>query len=302
MKTLEGKVALVTGAGQGIGREIALLMARQGAKVVVNDLGASLDGASIEGRPADEVTALIHKAEGEAIASFDSVADWDGAQRMVADAVKHFGRLDVVVNNAGILRDTMFHKMSKEQWDAVVGVHLTGSFYVSRAAADQFRRNESGCYIHITSAAGLHGNVGQANYAAAKLGMTALSKTIALEMQRWNVRSNCIAPAAATRMTKSIPVPAERREAQARRLAAMPPESVAVLAAYLASDAAKQISGQVFGVRGSELWLYSQVRLARALQRDGGWSQERLEAAMAGLAPSFEPLEGARAATPWDPL
>jgi NAD(P)-dependent dehydrogenase (short-subunit alcohol dehydrogenase family) len=302
MGILSGKVALVTGAGQGIGREIALMMGAQGASVVVNDLGASLDGRTSEGTPAQVVADEICKAGGQAVANNGSVADWDAAQGMAADAVENFGGLDIVVNNAGILRDGMFHKMAKEQWDAVIAVHLTGSFYVSRAAADQFRKNESGCYLHVTSSAGLHGNIGQTNYASAKLGITALSKNIALEMQRYNVRSNCIAPTAATRMLYSIPVPPDRREAQARRLAAVPAQSVATLAVYLASDAAKDVNGQIIGVRGGEIFLYGQTYVKRALQRDGGWTPETLQEAMRALAPSFDPLLGAGGHTPWEPM
>jgi len=302
MGMLEGKVALVTGAGQGVGSEVALLMAKHGASVVVNDLGASLDGSTSGGTPAEEVAGLITKAGGQAIANRDSVSDWDGAHRMVADAVKAYGRLDIVVNNAGILRDTMFHRMTREQWDAVVNVHLNGTFYVSRAAADQFRKNESGCYIHMTSTSGLFGNIGQSNYAAAKLGIAGFSKTVALEMQRFNVRSNCIAPFAATRMTQSVPVPAEQREARQKMLAAMPPESVAILAVWLASEAAKNVNGQIFGARGGEVFMFSQTRLVRTLHRAGGWTPEQLAQVMPGMESLMEPLMAARQATPWPPM
>jgi NAD(P)-dependent dehydrogenase (short-subunit alcohol dehydrogenase family) len=299
---LEGKVALVTGSGNGVGKEVALLMAKHGASVVVNDIGTSLDGSTSEGTPADEVVKHIKKAGGSAVANRDSVSDWDGAHRMVGDAVKTFGRLDIVVNNAGILRDTMFHKMTREQWEAVINVHLNGAFYVSRAAADQFRKNESGCYIHMTSTSGLFGNLGQSNYAAAKLGIAGFSKVIALEMQRYNVRSNCIAPFAATRMTESVPVPADQREQRKAYLKSMPPEAVAVLAVWLASDAAKNVNGQVLGARGGEVFVFNQPRLSRTVHRSGGWTPEQLAETMQGLDAWYEPLTAARAATPWPPM
>lgn len=302
MLLLEGRVALVTGAGQGIGREIALMLAQYGAKVVVNDIGASLDGQLGAASPGDDVVDAIRKAGGEAIANTDSVADWDGAANMVQCAMDTFGDLDIVVNNAGILRDVRFHKMSKEQWDAVINVHLNGAFYVSRAAADQFRKTEKGCYVHMTSSAGLHGSVGQANYASAKLGVTALSKVIAIEMERFGVRSNCVAPAAATRMTQSIPTNTPGMENYGARLAKMPAQAVATLTTFLASDLAQKVSGQVLGVRGNEIFLYNQTRLARTLHREMGWSPESLGEVIPQMASMFEPLEGARAVTPWDPI
>jgi NAD(P)-dependent dehydrogenase (short-subunit alcohol dehydrogenase family) len=302
MSLLDGKVALVTGAGQGIGREVALMLAQEGASVVVNDIGVSLDGATAEGPNGLQVVEEIKSAGGDAVANGDSVADWDGAHRMVETAVLQFGRLDIVVNNAGILRDGMFHKMTREQWSSVIDVHLNGTFNVSRAAADQFRKNESGAYVHLTSGAGLHGNIGQANYAAAKLGITALSKTIALEMGRFNVRSNCVAPAASTRMTQSIPANAPGFNDYSKRLAKMPARPVANLAVFLASDLAKDISGQVIGVRGNEIFLYSQTRLIRTLHRADGWTPQTLSDMLPQMEPFFEPLAGSRAVTPWDPI
>jgi NAD(P)-dependent dehydrogenase (short-subunit alcohol dehydrogenase family) len=203
-KALEGKVVLVTGAGGGIGRDIALMAAAEGAAVVVNDLGASLKGVGQTVTAAQAVVDEIKTGGGSAIADGGSVADPDAARAMVEAAVKEFGRIDAVVNNAGILRDGYFHKMSYEDFDAVVKVHLYGAFNTSRAAADYFREQESGALVHMTSTSGLIGNYAQANYAAAKLGIAALSKSLALDLKRWNVRSNCIAPFAWSRMIASI--------------------------------------------------------------------------------------------------
>ncbi|MCB1513066.1 MAG: SDR family NAD(P)-dependent oxidoreductase, partial [Hyphomicrobiaceae bacterium] len=199
------KVVLVTGAGRGIGREISLMMARHGAKVVVNDPGVSLEGNDETDGPANEVVRDIKAAGGEAVADFGSVADADAARDMVTRAVDTFGRIDVVVNNAGILRDVIFHKMTDEDWDAVLKVHLYGSYNVSRAAAQHFRNQQSGTFVHMTSTSGLVGNPGQANYSAAKMGIVGLSKSLALDMAKFNVRSNCISPFAWSRMVGSIP-------------------------------------------------------------------------------------------------
>jgi NAD(P)-dependent dehydrogenase (short-subunit alcohol dehydrogenase family) len=281
---LKDKVAVITGAGRGIGKAIAVMMAAQGAKVVVNDVGAGLYGQQeSEERPAQEVVNLIKQQGGEAVANYDSVSEWESAQRIVGDAIKNFGRIDIVVNNAGILRDAMFHKMMPEDFDAVIKVHLYGSFYVSRAAADHFRKQESGRYIHMTSTSGILGNVGQGNYAAAKMGIVGLSTSLALDLQRYNIRSNCIAPAANTRMTQSVPVAAAMKESREKRLAGMPPESVASLATMLASDAAKDINGQIFGARGGEIFIYTQTQVARTMHREGGWTPEGLVA----MIPSF---------------
>src|SRR5437870_252950 len=202
---LEGKVVLVTGAGGGIGRDFALAMAAAGAKVLVNDLGTSVKGEGASAGPAQNVVDEIRAAGGTAAANTDSVADWTSANRIVQAALDGFGRIDVVVNNAGILRDRFFFNLSPDDWRAVIDVHLNGSFYVARAAAPHFKAQESGCYIHMTSTSGLVGNLGQANYAAAKLGIVGLSKSIALDMAKYRVRSNCIAPFAWSRMIGSIP-------------------------------------------------------------------------------------------------
>ena len=209
----EGKVAIVSGAGGGIGREIALALAQTGASVVVNDIGVSVSGEGGSATPAEETKRLIEDAGGTAAIDTHSVDSWERARAIVATALDAFGRIDIVVNNAGILRDTIFHKMTAEQWLSVVGVHLNGSFFLSRAAAEHFRRQESGAFVHMTSTSGLIGNFGQANYAAAKLGICALSKSIALDMRRFNVRSNCIAPFAWSRMTSEIPADTDEQRA-----------------------------------------------------------------------------------------
>lgn len=217
MGMMDGKVALVTGAGRGVGRGIALAMAQAGAAVVVNDLGVSLAGeGNDEGSPAEQVAAEIVAAGGRAIANHDSVADWEGACAMIKAAVENFGRIDAVVNNAGNLRDMYFHKMGPDDFDAVIAVHLKGSFNTSRAAAPFFKEQGSGAYVHMTSTSGLIGNFGQANYAAAKLGIVGLSKSIALDMQRFGVRSNAIAPFAWTRMIDSIPTETPNRRSASR--------------------------------------------------------------------------------------
>jgi NAD(P)-dependent dehydrogenase (short-subunit alcohol dehydrogenase family) len=188
---LRNKVALVTGAGGGIGRDFALAMAAAGACVVVNDIGASVSGEGRDAGPAQKVVDEIVAAGGKAAASTDSVSEWESANRIVQTALDAFGRIDVVVNNAGILRDRFFFNMSVEEWRSVIDVHLNGSFYVSRAAAPHFKSQQSGCYVHMTSTSGLVGNLGQANYSAAKLGIVGLSKSIALDMAKYQVRSNC---------------------------------------------------------------------------------------------------------------
>ncbi len=212
---LAGKVALVTGAGGGIGREIAVAMATAGADILINDIGVSLTGEGGSGSPAEQTKQIIEQRGGRAAISTESVSEWASAKRSVEAALDAFGRIDIVVNNAGILRDVIFHKMSPEDWLAVINVHLNGSFFISRAAAEHFRKQESGSYVHMTSTSGLVGNFGQANYSAAKLGITALSKSIALDMARYNVRSNCIAPFAWSRMTSSIPADTPEQKAQA---------------------------------------------------------------------------------------
>ncbi|HEY1857122.1 SDR family NAD(P)-dependent oxidoreductase [Acidocella sp.] len=301
---LQDKVAVVTGAGGGIGREIACAMAAAGARVVVNDVGASLSGAGAgSAAPGAQTVALIEAAGGAAALSTDSVASWESAQRIVACALDHFGRIDIVVNNAGILRDQIFHKMAPEDWLSVVDVHLNGSFFVARAAAPYFRAQQSGAYVHMTSTSGLIGNFGQANYAAAKLGIAGLSKSIALDMHRFGVRSNCIAPFAWSRMTEAIPAETPEQQARVENLRRMTPEKNAPLAVFLTSDRARDVTGQIFGSRGNELFLFSQPRPVRSVHRDGGWTPEAIaDQALPALSAQFVPHDRSEDVFSWDPL
>jgi len=302
-KMLEGRVAVVTGAGRGIGREIALLMASRGASVVVNDLGANVDGEGADASPAGETVGLIEKAGGNAIANGESVSDPGGAQRIVENAVEHFGRIDIVVNNAGILRDGIFHRMSHADWQAVIDVHLQGSFNVSKAAALHFREQESGCFVHFTSTSGLIGNVGQANYSAAKMGIVGLSKSIALDMKRFNVRSNCIAPFAWSRMIGSIPADTPAQKARVEKLRRMTPDKIAAMVVFLSSDAAAGVSGQIFAVRNNEIFLMSQPRPIRSVHRGEGWTPETIaEHALPALQADMYPLDVSADVFSWDPI
>jgi NAD(P)-dependent dehydrogenase (short-subunit alcohol dehydrogenase family) len=302
-KMMEGKVAVVTGAGGGIGRDIALAMAREGAKVVVNDLGASMTGEGANAGPAQQVVDEIRAFGGEAIANTDSVADAVAAQRIVTTALDAFGRLDAVVNNAGILRDRFFHKMSVEEFDAVIKVHLYGSYFVSRAAANHYKEQNSGCFVHMTSTSGLIGNFGQANYAAAKLGIMALSKSIALDMQKFNVRSNCIAPFAWSRMIGSIPTETDAEKARVERMKQMTPAKIAPLAVALASEAGSDVTGQVFAVRNNEIFLMSQPRPVRSVHRGEGWTPETVaQHALPALKGSFYALDRSSDVFTWEPV
>ena len=296
MKLLEGKVALITGAGGGIGRDFALAFGAAGAAVLVNDIGTSVHGEGRDAGPAERVANEIRAGGGKAVANTESVAEWEAANRIVQCALDAFGRIDVVVNNAGILRDRFFFNMSVEEWRAVIDVHLNGSFYVSRAAAPHFRSQQSGCYVHMTSTSGLVGNLGQANYSAAKLGIVGLSKSIALDMQRYHVRSNCIAPFAYSRMIGSIPTETADQQARVEKLKSMETAKIAPLAVFLASEEAKDVSGQIFAVRANELFLMSQNRPLRSVHRAEGWTPETIAAhAMPALCSSFYPLDRSQA-------
>jgi NAD(P)-dependent dehydrogenase (short-subunit alcohol dehydrogenase family) len=302
-RLVEGKVAVVTGAGRGIGAAIATLMARHGAKVVVNDIGVSLAGEGGDQAPADEVVAEIKKAGGEAVANFDSVSEFASAAKIVQCALDSFGRIDCVVNNAGILRDVIFHKMTEEDWDSVLKVMLKGAFNMCRHAADHYRKQESGCFVHMTSTSGLVGAMGQANYGAAKLGMVGLSKNIAVDMQRFNVRSNCIAPTAWTRMTASIPPkdPAAKKRIEQRMQVSAGHN--APLAVFLASDVARDVTGQVFAVRKNEIFLMSQPRPLRGIHRAEGWTPDTCaEHMLPALKSGFYPLDRTADVFPWDSI
>jgi NAD(P)-dependent dehydrogenase (short-subunit alcohol dehydrogenase family) len=305
MGVLNGKVVLVTGGGNGIGRECALACAREGAKVLVNDLGGGLQGKD-EGSagPAEAVAEEIRKGGGKAASNSESVTNYAAVEAMRDQALKELGGLHAVINPAGILRDGMFHKMSVDDWKAVIDVHLNGSFNVTRATVEHFREQNDGAYILFTSTSGLIGNIGQANYAAAKLGIMGLSRVIAMEGASKNVRSNIIAPFAWTRMIASIPV---KDEAAAQRVARiqknMRADQVATFAAALCADRAKDVSSQIFAVRGNEIFLFNQPRPVRALGDAEGWTAEGIiERALPSMKNSFTDLGASAAVFPYDPV
>ncbi len=304
MGLLEGKVVLVTGAAGGIGRECALIAARQGAKVVVNDLGGSVKGgdegnASAAQKTVDEIKA----GGGQAVANSDSVSLKSGAENMITQALDTFGALHSIISPAGILRDGMFHKMPDEDWDAVLEVHLKGSYNITRAAINHFREQQEGSFTLFTSTSGLIGNIGQANYAAAKMGIVGLSRIIAMEGASKNVRSNVIAPFAWTRMIATIPVKDEASAQRVDRMKnAMRADQVANFAVALAAPSC-DTNGQIFTVRGNEVFLMSQPRPVRGIARLEGWTPETLLShGLPALKGSFTDLGATASVFTWEPI
>ncbi len=300
---MSGKAVVVTGAGGGIGRDIALALARNGAKVIVNDIGTSTSGEGQDAGPAQKVVAEIRAAGGDAEASMHSVADAASARQIVQMALDCYGRIDGVINNAGILRDRFFHKMSDDEWDAVLKVHLYGCYNVSRAAANHFKDQGSGAFVHMTSTSGLIGNLAQANYSAAKMGIVGLSKSIALDLQKFKVRSNCIAPFAWSRMIGSIPTDTPEQAARVAKMRQMTPDKIAPLAVYLLSESAVDVNGQIFAVRNNEIFLMSQPRPIRSVHRGEGWTPESIAVhGMPALRPAFYSLDRTGDVFNWDPI
>lgn len=280
-----------------------MLLAKEDARVVVCDIGASLQGEGSDTGPAQETVNAIKKAGGEAIASTLSITEPKNAEAIVKMALEAFGRIDILVNNAGILRDVIFHKMSWSDWSDVIAVHLNGSFNMSRAVAPLFREQNSGAFVHMTSTSGLVGNFGQANYMAAKLGIMGLSRGIALDMARFNVRSNCIAPFAFTRMIESIPAQSEQDKRRIEAFQRMTPEKIAPLAVFLCSDAASGITGQILSVRNNEIYLFNQPRPVKTISRAGGWTPQQIAAELnPAFASLFTPLERSEDVFNWDPI
>ncbi|WP_416903810.1 SDR family NAD(P)-dependent oxidoreductase [Micromonospora echinospora] len=300
---MRDSVVLVTGAGRGIGRSVAVGLAAAGARVVVNDLGTDPAGGGNDGSPASSTVDEIVAAGGQAVHNGADVGDWAAARAAVDQAVATYGRLDAVVNCAGFLRDRIFHRMDEQEWDSVVRVHLKGSFNVSRAAAERFREQGSGAFVHMTSTAGLIGNFGQANYAAAKMGIVGLSRSIALDLARFGVRSNAVAPFAWSRLIGTLPEETPEQRARVAKFRQMRAELVAPLVQFLLSADAVEVTGQVFVVRRNEIFLMSQPRPIRSIHHGDGWDLERLrERLVPSFRSSFTPLERSGDVFAWDPI
>lgn len=305
MGMLEGRVAICTGSGRGVGAEVAKLMAAHGARVVVNDPGVSGGGEGADTAPAAQLVAEIEAAGGRAVANYGSVASHRDCLAMVQQAQDAFGGLHIVFNSAGILRDRMFHNMSPEDWQAVIDVHLTGHFNVNRAAVNLFRAQGYGRMIMVSSTSGLLGNMGQANYGAAKMGIVALARIVALENAEKGITANVVCPSADTRMTRAVPPPKDPKAAALReeRLRRSRADAIAPLCVFLASEQARHVNGQVFHQRAAELSVYSHPRPLRMVHRQGGWTPETIaEIAMPALAAQFTPVADARAVHPGLPL
>jgi NAD(P)-dependent dehydrogenase (short-subunit alcohol dehydrogenase family) len=286
---LEGRVAIVTGAGRGIGAGVARLLAREGAKVVVNDLGVALDGTGEDQTPAQQVVEQIRQTGGEATVNADDVADHYAAQAIINQAIETYGRLDVLVNVAGILRDRMVFNMSEEDWDAVIRVHLKGTFNTAHCAAAHWRsqRATDGHFrlINFTSGSGLHGAPGQPNYAAAKMGIVGFTYSCANALRPYGVTANAISPGAATRMTESVP-DGRRRTPSSDGSDERSPDNVAPAVAFLASDRSDWCTGQVISARGFQIGLYNVPQVIRQIASPGPWD---LETAFSMIEESFRP-------------
>ena len=294
MGRLDGRVVVVTGAGRGIGASIARRCATEGAKVVVNDLGGNLDGTGADQGPASEVAEEIRKAGGAAVANYANVADYNAAEGIIRTALDEFGRLDVLVNVAGILRDRMVFNMTEEEWDAVIAVHLKGTFNTSKFASIYWRQAREGHYrlINFTSGSGLNGAAGQPNYAAAKMGIVGFTYSCANSLGRYGVTANAISPGAATRMTASVPD--ERRRAAPRQEEdpQRSPDNVAPAVVYLASTESDWVTGRVIGASGYQISLYNNPAVIGRLSSEGPWN---LEDVFSGFEKDFRPvIEGQR--------
>jgi NAD(P)-dependent dehydrogenase (short-subunit alcohol dehydrogenase family) len=278
MGRLDGRVAIVTGAGRGIGRSVALLLASEGASVVVNDLGVATDGSGQDAGPARDVVNAIGAAGGKAVASGADIADFGAAEKLIGTAVEEFGRLDVLVNAAGILRDRMVFNMTEQEWDDVIRVHLKGTFNTTRFAAAHWRSRHDETaqnrIINFTSVSGLHGAPGQPNYAAAKMGIVGLTYSCAHSLAKYGVTVNAISPGAATRMTESIP--ADRRRARSASADERSPDNVAPVVAYLASDRSGWITGRIIHSAGYEISLYSDPEPVSRIIGTGPWDADAL--------------------------